>query len=335
MTQQTTQKPNIISDLTGQSTLYLGSNLNEIMEDRGLILSKKIIACPEGERLVKAEIAEDGRSMVVFTTRDNLKPKKIYTVCGQTLTEEEFNRIFPIVNVRDMSVRDSFMDYKPRKQKEYELKMELTKLLQIRPLDNFRVAAIDPSFSDVYLEKMEELEKRRLEGIVREDYAYKLANATSITFSEGRQPAVGMSAEWWEAVAKDIMPEKESGIAITPQNVAVLGACIKHLVEKKNCPIPTAWYYVCINSKEIAFYYDSKCNTDKKNPAFHGTGSMPLGKFSDLAGTTKITKDERTGIYRVERGCRFDRGKDSPLANSTDYDESKCYHSVGLITMNV
>ena len=105
------------------------------------------------------------------------------------------------------------------------------------------------------------------------------------------------------------------------------------MVEEEKYKVKDAWKAVCVNSKDIGHYHDSK------NPKrdFERTGSRKVGKWYDLGNTYKIVK--RHGALGFVRfgGDYNDVGSFSPLASVYTIDDSnyRYKYSVGELVLDV
>ncbi len=223
---------------------------------------------------------------------------------GMKIGSKEFEKMFPIVAIEQLSLRDSFMKYAPDTLRESIVKKHIIEAKQMG-MKNFRKAAIDPSFAD----------------------------DKTIIYCKGKQPAVNESAVWWDENARKILPEKNSRLINQQEKSVFLGTLIKYLVERKKYKVKTAWEMVCVNSCQIGHYADSP---QKYKNRFETTGNRKVDKWYDLANTCKFVKgkDEE---YLVYGGNYESSGSKEPLADwcYCEYPEIPYECSVGEIVLDI
>ena len=189
---------------------------------------------------------------------------------------------FVLVEASKLSLKDEFMKYEPKTEREEKFKKELTEAIK-KGVKDFWRPKYDPSFNE--------------EG-------------TRICFVAGKKPAVGKSYNWWNKVAKAFCPERNSRLGTKSEYVAFLGVLIKRLVAN-GWSVEYAWNAVCNNSKELGHYWNSE---DAKH-TFEATGSREMCGFFDLANTFKIlAENEKAGGFWLTSG-NYDVGSNFyPLA---------------------
>lgn len=220
---------------------------------------------------------------------------------------KEFEEMFPIVDIENVSLEDKFMQYEPKNDWEKRVKASIIKAKEIG-MKNFRIPAMDPSLAE---------------------------DEKTIIYCAGKKPAVGKSAMWWEENAPQFMPEKNSRMRDDLEHDVVLGVMqIKYLVEEEGYEVEKAWQAVCVDSKELGHYRNSKHPKGK----FESTGSRPVGKCFDLANTCKIVK-RRDGLgFMLFGGYYFINSfYCCPLADAVSvYDPINGFNnSVGELVLDV
>lgn len=217
---------------------------------------------------------------------------------------KEFEEMFPIVDIENVSLQDSFMSYEPENNLEKRVKSNIIRAKELG-MKNFRKPCMDPSFAD---------------------------DGETIIYCAGVKPAVGQSAVWWNENAPKFMPEKNSRQIDDLEKDVSLGIIIKYLVEEKY-KVKDAWKAVCVNSKDIGHYHDSK------NPKgdFERTGSRKVGKWYDLGNTCKIVKRRGASGFVLFGGDYFNRGDYFPLADACTFCNSvdAYFDSVGELVLDV
>lgn len=192
------------------------------------------------------------------------------------------------------------MKYSPKTDKEKAFKELLSEVIK-SGLKDFYCPILDPSFID---------------------------GTTKICYEPKKKPAVGESYKRWEVAAKNF--DKLCRIGTRSEYVAFLGVLIKKLVEK-GWSVSKAWKAVCIDSKELGHYCDSKESKDD----FEDTGSREVCGFYDLANTGKILAfDKDAGGFWCATSWYCYGGKDCPLAYLSLNTESRnylFYDSVGWL----
>ena len=240
------------------------------------------------------------------------RERKLKTISGQIVqvkvvrfkdSSKEFEEMFPVVEIENVSLNDSFMQYNPKTSQEKRVKSSIIKAKETG-MRNFRKAAMDPSFAD---------------------------DDKTIIYCTGKKPAVGGLGNFWDEIFKNFIPEKNSRLIDDLEKDVSLGVLIKYLVEKRKYKVRKAWKTVCVNSKDIAHCDNSK---DAKHE-FEETGSRPIGKWFDLGNTCKIVKKREGSGYLIFGTC-YDY-KNGNLADVSDigfpYDD--CNLSVGELVMDV
>lgn len=203
-----------------------------------------------------------------------------------------------LVEASQLSLKDEFMQHKPKTPQEKKLKESLTEVI-VNGVKDFYTSYTDPSFVD---------DKK-----------------TRVTIGVGRKPAVGKSYNWWKEYLKDTV----WCIGTKEQYIAFLGVLIKKLVTNNGWRVGKAWNAVCNDSRELGIYFDSKDVNYSEEYAKTGTGE--ICGFTDLANTRKFFAEDTGGYYYwTTAGDHGMSGKKAPLATilQTCYllDKSKCSH---------
>lgn len=237
------------------------------------------------KRISKVEIDVDGRIIDV---------KELGNGRYQFIIEEEVPEREPIdpnmivlIEASKLSLEDTFMKHVPKNPLEEKFKSSLEDVIK-KGIEDFYKPICDPSFSK--------------DGI-------------SVTFKCGEKPALGKSYDWWEKAAKEFMPERESRLGTKAEYLAFLGVLIKKLIEDKKWSVAKAWDAVCVNSKNLGHYHNSKCAKE----FFEDTGEREVCGFFDLANTCKIVaidNEERfaTGFW-LAAGRYNNYGGSFPLSS--------------------
>lgn len=217
-----------------------------------------MLTASRGQKIVRVEIVNDGRGIKYYTIPE-LESKKVQPQPGS----KEFEEMFPIVDIENVSLEDEFMQYEPQTTNEKRVKASIIKAKEIG-MKNFRIPAMDPSLDD---------------------------DGETIIYCAGRKPAVGKSPIWWYENAPKFMPSKNSRLKDDLQADVVLGVMrVKQLVEKEGYKVAEAWEAVCNNSKDLGHFKNSKCA--KKE--LETTGCRMIGNCFDLGNTCKIVKKRET-----------------------------------------
>lgn len=178
-------------------------------------------------------------------------------MCGNTAKD-----VFVNVPASELRLDDEFLKYQPKTKKEKEFKEQVEKAIKSGLKDFYRPKC-DPSLSE--------------EG--------------SICYVPGKKPVVGKSYNWWEKVAKEFCPERNSRLGTKYDYIAFVAVLIKELIASGKS-IEWAWNAVYNDSKELGHYWNSK---DAKHN-FETTGSREICGFYDLANTGKILEEDENGI---------------------------------------
>ena len=201
----------------------------------------------------------------------------------QNMREEEFNRKFPVVEVEEISLEDSFMKYNPTTKIEKRVKQSIIQAKE-NGMKNFRKPFCNPSFSD--------------DG--------------SIIYETGRRIVCDKKAEWWEEEFKKFMPSKNSRMITLQEYDVYLGTIIKYLVETEKYTVADAWCAICKD--------DGKLGSEYSHVAVPWvivrTGSSPIGKWFDVSTTQKIVWDAQNSEYARTGGryCDWDESKEFAVA---------------------
>ena len=184
-------------------------------------------------------------------------PKKYFTSEREKYLKDvvELNRVFPLVEIEQISLQDTFMQYQPKNPFQFEIKRAIIMAKQMR-IKNFRVPIYDPSYTD---------------------------DGKNIIYAPNREPAILKSVEDFNKMVemcKNFIPEMNTRIGTELERRVFLGYIIKTLVEKEGIEIGMAWYLVCDESSKLAPYGLS----EKEK-----TGTFKVGKWYDLGNTKKLT----------------------------------------------
>lgn len=203
----------------------------------------------------------------------------------------ELNRVFPLVEIEQISLQDTFMQYQPKNSFQFEIKRAIIMAKQMR-IKNFRVPIYDPSYTD---------------------------DEKNIIYAPNREPAILKSDEDFNKmveICKNFIPEMNTRIGTELERRVFLGYIIKTLVEQEGIEIGMAWYLVCDESSKLATYGLS----EKEK-----TGTFKVGKWYDLGNTKKLTLPAnnlipfsriRTKTLVSFGGCYSDRSATKPLAST-------------------
>ena len=227
-----------------------------------------ILTIDSGQKIVRVEIVDEGHSIKYYTIPE-VESHNVIDPSGS----QEFEEMFPIVDIENVSLDDSFMQYEPKTTSARRVKKSIIKAKEIG-MKNFRIPAIDPSLDD---------------------------DGNTIIYIAGRKPAIGKSPTWWYENAPRFMPSKNSRLRDKLEHDVVLGVMlIKYLVEEKQYEVEEAWKAVCVDSADLGHYRNSK---DAKKE-FETTGSRQIGKCYDFGNTFKIVKERESSGF-VELGGAY------------------------------
>ena len=258
-----------------------------------------------GEEITRVNIIDGGKAVEILFSVSESDEKKSVTV-EPNFKSQEFEEMFPIVDIENVSLKDSFMQYEPKTELGKRVKASIIEAKRIG-MKNFRIPAMDPAFDD---------------------------DGGTIIYCAGRKPAVGRSPKWWEENALQFMPSKNSRLKDDLQADVVLGVMrIKCLVEEKGYQVAEAWEAVCVNSKDLGHYR----NSQKAKHKFEKTGSRQIGKCFDLGNTSKIVK-KRGGLgFMIFGGSYRINSNKYPLADAGSiFGPNDIYDdSVGELVLDV
>ena len=191
--------------------------------------------------------------------------------------------VFVKVPASELRLDDDFMKYEPKTKREQKFKEQVEKAIKSGLKDFYR-PKYDPSCSE---------------------------DGTSICYAPGKKPAVGKSYNWWEKVAKEFCPERNSRLGTKYEYIAFVAVLIKKLVAS-GWSVTYAWNSVCNDSKELGHYWNSK----NAKCAFETTGSREICGFYDLANTGKILAEDEEIIGFWIAGAHYHCFSESyPLAS--------------------
>lgn len=205
------------------------------------------------KRIRRVKIKDDGRSVEVYQVdeKDYLKSKE----------EELFEEIFPIVEVSQLSLLDTFLKYTPETNNQEKLYNEIIEVIKSK-ISDFRVPIYDPS-------------------IERDTLNIK------ITFLPDAIPATNISPDVWKNIALKVAPNKSSRLGSRKQYVAFLAVLIKALVNEEGYSVSKAWEMVCDDSRALGHYHNSWSAKHHLEP----TGCRKVIRWYDLANTSKLLFD--------------------------------------------
>lgn len=254
---------------------------------------ERTLTIDNGQKIVRVEIINDGH-VIKYYTIPELESEKV-----PQPGSKEFEDMFPIVDIENVSLEDSFMQYKPETNREKRVKASIIEAKRIG-MKNFRIPAMDPSLDD---------------------------DGETIIYCAGKKPAVSKSANWWYENAPKFMPSKNSRMRDNLEHDVVLGVMqIKYLVEEKEYEVAEAWKAVCVNSKNLGNYLNSK----NAKCELETTGSRQIGKCFDLGNTCKIVKKREASGFVLLGGYYFNISVDCPLADANSVDYPICDFIIGV-----
>ena len=253
------------------------------------------VSLPKGASNIRVEICEaEGYVNITYYQREGRYE-------GKT-----FEEMFPIVDIENVSLEDSFMQYEPETERGKRIKASIIAAKRIG-MKNFRIPAMDPAFDD---------------------------DGETIIYCAGRKPAVGKSPEWWYKNAPKFMPSKNSRLKDDLQaDVVLVVMRIKYLVEEKGYKVAEAWKAICDNSEKLGHYIYLKKGKHK----FETTGSRQIGKCFDLGNTCKIVKKREASGFVLFGGSYCYGSFIYPLADAFSIiDPVDVYSfSVGELVLDV
>ena len=255
-----------------------------------------MLTAETGQKIVQVEIVNDGQAIKYYTI----------PVLKWECNSKEFEEMFPIVDIENVSLEDRFMRYQPKTSREQRVKESIIEAKRIG-MKNFRIPAMDPSLDD---------------------------DGETIIYCAGRKPAVGKSAKWWNENAPKFMPSKNSRLKDDLQADVVLGVMrIKYLVEEKGYQVAEAWKDVCVDSKDLGRYW----NSENAKREYETTGSRQIGKGFDLGNTCKIVKKREASGFVLFGGCYCNFGDNCPLADAVSINDpnNNFNCSVGELVLDV
>lgn len=259
-----------------------------------------------GEEITRVNIIDGGKAVEILFSISESNEKKESEKVELQAGSKEFEEMFPIVDIENVSLDDSFMEYEPETDREKRVKASIIETKKIG-MKNFRIPAMDPSLDD---------------------------DGETIIYCAGRKPATGKSANWWYENAPRFMPNKNSRMRDDLQHDVVLGVMqVKYLVEEKGYKVAEAWKDVCVDSKDLGHYRYS----EKPKYEYETTGSRQIGKCFDLGNTCKIVKKREASGF-VCFGGNFNLNSIYyPLAEAQGiYDSDEDYNdSVGELVLDV
>ena len=260
---------------------------------------KFVVKAKKGQKITRVKISDDGKSLMYFTEVEGDQGEIL------SLSEDNLNEKFPIVDIEGISEDDEFLSFTPPDSNGKRIKESIFKAKNEK-MKNFRISAMDPSLN---------------------------GDKEEIIFDKGFKPAVGKSYFWWRVQARRLCYKKNSRLISPIEMDVFLGSIIKYLYENEEYKIEEAWYAVCCNSKRLGHYY----NSSKSKNVFEKTGRRKVGDFFDLANTSKITYDPETGGFFEYGGAYTNNSKTYPLAFMENFSNIDIPRevSVGKIVIDV
>lgn len=230
----------------------------------------KVFNAPEGRKIVRAQILNDGKSVVIYTERIIVRE----VVPDTEIVYENFEELFPVVKASELSINDAFMQHIPETEKQRKFKESLTNSIKAG-LRDFRKPIIDPSF--------------RKDG--------------KIIFKKGEPVANYKSAQWWAEALKNVMPSKNSRMGTKTEYEAFAGCLIKELIEELKYTTREAWRVICDDSTNLGNYLNSP---GANKYQLESTGSRQVGKWYDLANVCKtVYNDNMSGFCAAGSHCKY------------------------------
>jgi hypothetical protein len=166
---------------------------------------------------------------------------------------------FVLIKASELTLKDEFMQFKPKTVNEQILKKMLTDAIN-EGVNDFYRARMDPSIN----------------------------SAGNIYYSKGKKPAAGKSYAWWINQARCYNRKCNSRLATVNEYVAFLGVFMGELLRYRH-GIEEVWNLVCNDSKDMGHYINSREAKGK----LELTGSRLCNFIFDIGNTRKIlAKDE-------------------------------------------
>lgn len=194
-------------------------------------------------------------------------------------TTEWLNKYFPVVAATALPLDSKLFKHTPNTKRQQIFSLGLRKALK-SGIPDFRAQVMDPSIDQ----------------------------NGNICYRAGLRPAVNQSPIWFKEAFEKFMPNMNSRMGTYAQRLILMGLVLRHLVYKQEVPVHTAWHLVCDKSNCLGHYLDSMESTQG---ILQSTGQCKVGKFYDLANTSKITLSE--GTYTVFKGNAFLQSEICPL----------------------
>ena len=261
------------------------------------IEQKMVLSAPEGGKITKVKIADDGKSVEIIIATEAVQEQQ-----PAVMNTENFDEVFPIIAPSEL-VGHKLLKHKPKTRRQERLLADIRKGIELE-LSAFRAPCMDPSEEN-----------------------------GAIVFKPGNKPAVGHSPVWWDETWKKFMPSKNSRSGTDLHWAAFLGKQMKYLVEEKNYSVEDAWKAVCDDSRDLGHYWNSK---DAKH-GFEPTGSRKVGEHSDLANTCKILRRWEASGFLLAGGDYYNCSGYYPLADLgiINGPDGSYNYSVGWLVLDV
>lgn len=110
--------------------------MSETTEQEWTLLSSS------NQKIVRVEIIDNGHGIKYYTIPES-KSKEMHPKYGS----KEFEEMFPIVDIENVSLEDKFLQYEPKNDQENRVKASIIKAKEIG-MKNFRIPAMDPSLTE-------------------------------------------------------------------------------------------------------------------------------------------------------------------------------------------
>lgn len=251
-----------------------------------------------------------GRNFMMQTTKNQKvleQPGNFYNQSNVDSSEvmgttEWINKYFPVVAVNKLPLNSKIFRHTPATKRQQIFSLGLRKALK-SGIPDFRAQVMDPSIDE----------------------------NGNICYGAGLRPAVNQSPIWFKEAFEHFMPNMNSRMGNYAQRLILMGLTLQHLC-KQNVPVHVAWTFVCDKSNYLGHYWDPNESTQG---ILGKTGECKVGKFYDLANTSKITFNE--GTYTVFKGNAFLQSEICPLSyfEKVHKPEEKMEKATGWCVMDI
>ena len=268
-----------------------------------LIKRKTIVTL--GEKISQVKIIDDGTAVEITSLYDCTKDQEAMKREEIKGTKEYLKKYFPIVRASSLTLKDDIFKYVPTTENQKDFMEMLLEAVEVGVKD-FRAQAMDPSMDE--------------EG--------------SLIYKANQEPFVDKSADEWNRMALDFLPEKSSRLGTMNERIVFLGLCIKYLVKRKRYTMQNAWKAICDQSNMLGNYWDSMSGARSD---FEHTGHRKISYWYDFANTFKIVTDNEISDYLQTSGDYTCCGNENPLTGFylIASPEIKLESSTGWIVMDV